>query len=124
MNYRIDAGQQGESIVAQHLEKEGYKIIDRNYRQRYGEIDLIASRDEVLCFVEVKTRSTEYFPTSLVVTKSKQLKIIRTARNYALRNGIRDKVLRFDVAIVIGSADAFNIRYLPNAFTHEARRPY
>lgn len=124
MNYRIDAGQQGESVVAQHLENEGYKIIARNYRQRCGEIDLIATRDEVLCFVEVKTRSTEYFPTPLVVTKSKQLKIIRTARNYALRNGIRDKVLRFDVAIVIGNSENFNIRYLANAFTHEPRSPY
>lgn len=124
MNYRINAGQQGESAVAHHLEKEGYRIIARNYRQRCGEIDLIASRGDVVCFIEVKTRSTEYFPTSLVVTKSKQIKIIRTARSYAAKNGIHDKVLRFDVAIVTGANENYKIRYFPNAFTHEARRPY
>lgn len=120
MNKRAVTGQQGEAAVTRYLEKEGFEILATNYRERYGEIDIIASKKEVVCFIEVKTRSTEYFPTSLVVTKSKQQKIIRTARHFALQHKLFNKALRFDVAIVTGEACDFTIRYLANAFTEPA----
>lgn len=117
MNTRIETGQQGEQAVVQFLVKEGFAILEQNFRQRYGEIDIIASRGDVISFIEVKTRTTEYFPTSLVITRPKQQKIIRTARYYASYKKIQNKMLRFDVAIVTGRGNTQDIRYIPNAFT-------
>jgi putative endonuclease len=124
MHKHLELGSQGELAVSKHLQREGFKILAQNFRLRCGEIDLIAQRDEVICFVEIKTRTTEHFATSQVVTKSKQLKIIKTAQYYALKNRITNKVLRFDVAIVTGTTGSFDIRYLPNAFTNSSRSLY
>lgn len=124
MSKHLLIGQRGEQAVAKYLVQKGFAILAHNYRQRCGEIDLIAQLGEVLCFVEIKTRTTEHFPISQVVTKAKQQKIIKTAKWYILTNKISNKVLRFDVAIVTGSVDTFTIRYLPNAFTNCSRSPY
>lgn len=124
MNHNFTVGNDGETAVAALLKKQGFNILAHNYRQRCGEIDLIASKDEVVCFVEVKTRRIEHFETSQVVTKAKQAKIIKTAKFFALSNKINDKVLRFDVAIVTGTRGEFNIRYLDNAFTSTTNYPY
>jgi putative endonuclease len=124
MSKHLLIGQRGEEAVAKYLEQQEYTILAHNYRQRCGEIDLIAQLGEVLCFVEIKTRTTEHFPISQVVTKAKQQKIIKTAKWYILTNKISNKVLRFDVAIVTGKVDAFTIRYLPNAFTNYSKSPY
>ena len=124
MNPKISTGLSGETAVASLLKKQGFSILAQNYRQRCGEIDLIATKGEVVCFVEVKTRSIEYFETSQVITKSKQSKIIKTAQYYALTNKIHDKILRFDVAIVTGSPKNFSIRYIDNAFTNTTHYLY
>lgn len=113
-------GQEGEAAVAAFLKNEGYVILEANYRQRCGEVDLIAARNEILCFVEVKTRQKEYFSTSQVVTSSKQKRIIRTAQYYILKNRIKNKAFRFDVAIVIHKSDQPEIRYIANAFNTTA----
>lgn len=110
-------GNTGESIVAEFLRKRGFKLLAQNYRARCGEIDLIAQKDEYVVFVEVKTRKTNYFPTSTVVTYSKQKKIVNTAQWFVLKNHIRDKVLRFDIATVIYADSGFEIEYIENAFT-------
>jgi putative endonuclease len=117
-------GQDGEIAVARLLEKEGFTILERNYRQRCGEIDIIAQKGELLCFVEIKTRTTEHFAISQVVTKSKQQKIIKTAQRFAVSRATTNKVLRFDVAIVTGTTPAFTINYIPNAFTKRSVSPY
>lgn len=124
MNQKIVTGIKGEAAVALLLKNQGFNILAQNYRQRCGEIDLIAAKEEVICFVEVKTRRTEYFETSQVITKSKQAKIIKTAQYYALTNKIQDKILRFDVAIVIGVEGEYTIRYLDNAFTNPTHYLY
>ena len=124
MHDNIIVGIDGEIAVATLLKNQGFAILAHNYRQRFGEIDLIAVKGEVVCFVEVKTRRIEYFETSQVVTKAKQNKIIKTAKYYALINKIRDKVLRFDVAIVTGTKGEYSIRYLDNAFTSTPSSPY
>ncbi len=107
----------GESAVANYLEKKGFKILSRNYRQRCGEVDLIVGRGDLISFIEIKTRTTEYFPTSLVVTRSKQQKVAKTAQYFCLQNRISNKILRFDVAIVVGTPTHYDVRYLENAFT-------
>ena len=124
MNIRTLIGQRGEQAVEKYLYKKGFSILERNYRERCGEIDLIVQNKETLCFVEIKTRTTKYFATSEVVTTSKQKKIIKTANLYILKKNIVNKVLRFDIAVVTGESDLFSIEYLENAFTDDARYPY
>ncbi len=107
-------GDAGEDLVARSLEKEGFSILARNYAVRGGEIDIIATKKELLVFVEVKTRVSQHFSLSEVITRSKQKKIIFTAQHFLARHGSLDKVCRFDVALVEG-VDS-EITYLPNAF--------
>ncbi|MBD3231989.1 YraN family protein [Candidatus Dependentiae bacterium] len=116
MNKKQKLGIDGEIIVAQFLIKKNFKIIDKNYRTKLGEIDLIAQKNDTICFIEVKTRKKSYFPISNVITWAKQQKIIKAAQLFIIENKIKDKVCRFDVATVIVSGYKFDIEYLKNAF--------
>ncbi len=109
-------GNKGEGIVANFLVKNNFKILTKNYRARYGEIDIIAQKNELVVFVEVKTRKKLYFPISNVVTTSKQRKITKTAKFFILKNNIINKVFRFDVATVLISVNKSEIKYIRNAF--------
>src|SRR3990167_10920348 len=110
------SGSFGEDLVSEFLTKHGFKVLHRNYRQRYGEIDLIAEKDEVVAFVEVKFRQNEYFNLSDVITYSKQKKIILAAKHFIAMNNFVDKVFRFDVALILKEGDDFKINYIENAF--------
>lgn len=110
-------GDAGEEIVANWLKEHGFKILAQNFTCRCGEIDVIAQKNEVVAFVEVKTRINEYFPTSMVVTKTKQLKMIKTAKNFALKFRLFEHVLRFDVATVTFKNNNPEVTYIPNAFS-------
>ncbi|MBU4269688.1 YraN family protein [Candidatus Dependentiae bacterium] len=116
MDERTQLGILGEQAVADYLKKQNFKIVNINYKTRYGEIDIIAQKDEYLLFVEVKTRINEYFPISNVITYTKQRKIINTAKLFIQINNIFDKVCRFDVATAILKNNKFDINYIENAF--------
>ena len=107
-------GAEGETHIAHHLEKNGFSIVARNFTVRSGEVDIIACRDELIVFVEVKTRSNNYFNTSEVITRSKQKKIILAAKTFLIHNNFKNKVYRFDVALV--EKKLKKITYIPNAF--------
>lgn len=109
-------GNKGEALVAAWLEQRGVTILARNYRTNLGEVDLIVSKNETIAFVEVKTRSTAYFAISQTVTLSKQKKIIKAAHSFILKNNIRNKILRFDVATILCQQGSCRINYIPNAF--------
>ena len=115
MNRKI-LGDCGEEAVAQFLKSKNFKIITQNYLTRYGEIDLIAQKDDILAFIEVKTRKTVHFPISNVVTWRKQQKIVKTAKYYIIQNNIINKACRFDIATVIQSNNGYEVDYLENAF--------
>ena len=90
-------GDLGEGIAADYLENNGYKIVERNYRKNWGEIDLIAQKENCLIFIEVKTRKKTagrflngHFPEENVNWR-KQQKIIRTAETYLLEKNYPDK---------------------------------
>lgn len=89
MHYRSHLGKEAEEKVAHTLIKDGFTILERNYRKKYGEIDLIASKPALMVFVEVKMRQHNYFDLSDVITPSKQRKIIAVAKEYIGR--MRDK---------------------------------
>jgi putative endonuclease len=109
-------GAQGEALVASWLENHDFTILARNYQTRCGEVDIIASRDDVVAFVEVKTRQHEYFPISQAVTWRKQQRIIKAANYFIVSRQLRDKVFRFDVATVIFEQGQHQIEYIENAF--------
>lgn len=116
-------GKKGEDLVSAYLIKNGFKILEKNYRKRQGEIDIIAEKNSVRAFVEVKLRNHKYFAVSQVITKSKQRKIITTALIYnserSANNEEKDLIFRFDVAIVEQHQDEYVINYIKNAFTSQ-----
>ncbi len=115
---RISLGKQGEDIATAHLKKNGFQIITRNYRQKSGEIDIIARDGEWLVFVEVKTRkSLRYGQPFEAVTQKKQTQIGRVALDYLTRNKLLDQAVRFDVISIIVKRDGnTDIEHLPNCF--------
>ena len=109
-------GSTGESLAAKHLEQHGYNIIGRNYRSRYGEIDIIAEKGEYIVFVEVKARSQGFagLPREAVDLR-KQKKIIKTALMYLLQTN-KNAQPRFDVIEVNQTGREYNINHIENAF--------
>lgn len=108
-------GDAGEDLVAQQLQQKGFTILARNYAKRYGEIDIIAQKKDVLAFVEVKFRTKRFADPTEVITPSKQRKIIKVAKHYLCAHTIEDKVCRFDVALI--EKETHSIAYIENAFT-------
>lgn len=107
------SGNLAESRACALLEERGLKILFRNYTARTGEIDIIASDGDELCFVEVKSSSGDFLPPELKVNKTKQKKIIKTASIFMAREGRDYSACRFDV-IAFERGEA---RYYRDAFT-------
>ena len=118
MDERKRLGNQGEEEVARWLRGHGYRVLASQYRCRFGEIDLITrSREGVLCFVEVKTRSSAArgLPRE-AVDQRKQQRLQKTAALYLAEKGL-DCPVRFDVAeVYLEEGRAPRIEYLENAF--------
>ena len=112
-------GKEGEEAVANWLKKNKFKILEKNYHKRCGEIDIVAMKNDLVVFVEVKTRKSKHFPLSDLIVHSKQQKIILTAKSFVLQNNLSNKILRFDVALVEKKDCSWDISYIPNAFTQE-----
>lgn len=115
---RRSVGSQGEDAVAHWLISRGFTVLEKNYRTREGEVDLIASKSDLLVFVEVKTRKSSYFPLSQVIVPQKQKRIIRAAKHYLASHEYGEKACRFDVALVEGAVTQ-SIEYIPHAFSSE-----
>jgi len=94
-------GSTGESIACRFLKDKGYKIIEKNFRCRSGEIDIVAMDGEDLCFIEVKMRkSSSYGPPYLAVTPQKQKQISIAALNYLKKTTLKYSGIRFDVVSI------------------------
>lgn len=113
MNKR-QIGEQAESIACRFLTLNEYKILDRNFYTRGGEIDIIARDGEYLVFVEVKYRKdASYGNPGYAVNQTKQRKIQQTAGVYIKKKGLSfDQPIRFDVVEIVGE----KIRVIKNAF--------
>ncbi|MDR3646819.1 MAG: YraN family protein [Candidatus Babeliales bacterium] len=113
---RRQFGDLAEDFVEDYLINNGFTISARNYRLKCGEIDIIATKNDVVAFVEVKSRKTNYFGLSEVITKSKQRKIILTAKYYISKYKLYNNICRFDVALLQKTENGFEIQYIANAF--------
>ncbi len=113
-----ETGNYGESIAAGYLKKNGYKIIETNFRvHNIAEIDIIATEKKTLVFVEVKLRrSLKYGYGREAVTKQKQHKIRLAAEYYVMTHKLSDVLCRFDVVEITVLGDDVGIELIKNAF--------
>jgi putative endonuclease len=115
---RLALGEWGEEQAAGYLQRQGMKLLHRNYRTPVGEIDIVARWRKQLVFVEVKTRRGIGFGTPQeAVGAHKQRQIIRTAQWYLQREKCGNLQPRFDVVAILCQSDGrAEIQHLPNAF--------
>jgi len=100
---RIARGRWGEALAASHYERQGYSILDRNWRSPTGELDLVLCRGPLFVFCEVKARrSDRYGPAAAAVDPSKQRRIRRLAAEWLESNRCRGAEIRFDVVAITG----------------------
>lgn len=114
----ISLGKSGEEEAGLFLEKNKYKIIDRNFRTRLGEIDIIALHKGTLCFIEVKLRQSvsQGLPKEAVSLR-KQYQITKTALMYMQKHNIQENKIRFDVVTIDRTLPVEKqIEIIPNAF--------
>lgn len=110
-------GKEGEDIAADYLKKHGYRIITRNFRSRYGELDIVALHNQTLIFIEVKTRiGNEFGLPEEAVTPRKLREVIKTGEYFKLLHPELPEALRIDVVAIEmsteGNVEAF--RHIPN----------
>ena len=119
-----EQGQYTEGLACQFLENKGFRLIEKNFSCKVGEIDLIMKDKESLVFVEVRYRKSNNFGSAAEsITAAKQLKLIKTASLYLQRHDKLNKYpARFDVVSITGfietdNLDKINIDWIENAFS-------
>ena len=118
-----ERGREGEKLAADYLTGKGYQIVDRNYHCRWGELDLVAKKDDLIVFVEVKLRRDIGHGLPIeAVGKTKQRRIISTAKLYAAEHDLFDYDMRFDVIeVVVDDQNRLWVRHVPGAFMENRR---
>jgi len=113
---RSTKGKVSEQLACDYLEKNGLRLIEKNFHSRFGEIDLIMQHDNSLVFVEVRYRKNQNFGGAKEsVTPTKQRKIQKTALFYMQQKG-REYNARFDVVAMTGENKNLTIEWIKNAF--------
>ncbi len=113
-------GKHGEEIAVKYLRQNGYQIVEQNYSCKLGEIDIIAHKNKVLCFIEVKTRSSiVYGMPCEAVNYKKKCHIILAAKHYVQAHAyqVRNLDIRFDIIEILVEQEGKNYcRHLEGAF--------
>ena len=118
-SFNKDIGSLGEDIAETYLRQVGYTVLERNFRCKIGEIDIIGKDGDYICFIEVKTRyGSIYGSPCEAVTYSKRIKIYKTAEIYIMRKKLFKFNFRFDVIEIIlnNSNNEPSIRLIKDAF--------
>lgn len=118
-SFNKDIGNYGEELALTYLEDKGYKIISRNFRNKYGEIDLICKFKDLLIFIEVKSRfSSLYGSPQEAVTYFKQKQILKLCKLYIMKNKLYNLNCRFDVIEIHFNInhDLYSINHIIDAF--------
>ena len=112
----MNLGEKGEIAGAKFLKKNGHKIIETNFSCRHGEIDIIAKKNEITCFVEVKTRSNENYGRPIdAITPFKVKHMVRSAQYYIAKKSLEHQEVRLDIIEVIFHESKPMIRHTENA---------
>lgn len=114
---RSETGKLGEELTSYYLKKSGYEIIRRNFRIKGGEIDIIAKKDGIIAFVEVKTRDISALESGVeAVGKRKRNLIINAAKEYSFRYP-HELQPRFDISeVTVKNGKIVKFSYLDNAY--------
>jgi putative endonuclease len=117
MEERKIYGNSAEQLVVEHLERNGWRVRERNVLCRFGELDIVAEKGDVLAFVEVRMRSSALWgePSESVLLK-KQRCVVKAATEYCQRHRLFERVIRFDVASVLGRGRQGAVDYIEDAF--------
>lgn len=114
---KIEFGKQAEKTAADFLAANGYRILKRNYRTKFGEIDIIAEDKGVICFVEVKARhSLDLGSPEEAVFARKQRQISKAAIYYLKANHLLEQAARFDVLTLLYQENLPQISLIKDAF--------
>lgn len=116
---RLALGKQGEAHAAAFLTKSGYRILCRNFKNKLGEIDIVAFDKKTVCFIEVKTRSSLAFGYPCeAVTLRKQKQLNRVALSYLKQYNLLHTPCRFDIVSIVVKKDAApEMSIIKNAFS-------
>lgn len=110
---RVQTGRIGERRVIHYLEANGYQVLETNFRFHHKEVDIIARKDDIIVFVEVKTRNSERFGSGMDSIGGRKIKnVVSVARYYIEKHMLSDCNVRFDAA----SIDDEQLNYVENAF--------
>lgn len=113
----LSFGKEAEAAAARFLEEQGYKLLRRNYKNKFGEIDIVAVDKGVICFVEVKARHTALFGSpGEAVGGYKQRQISKAALCYLKENNLLERSGRFDVVTLLYKNDPPEITLIKDAF--------
>ncbi len=113
-------GDRGEWLAYHYLRGQGYRIVARQYRRPFGEIDLIGWEKEVLCFIEVKLRTQlNHGRPEEAVNRRKQRQICRVARDYRKRYKLHDINYRYDIVSISGALEAPQFQLIRAAFCED-----
>lgn len=114
---RRERGRAAEDLAAAWLERRGFEVLARNHATRRGEVDLVCREGDVLCFVEVRSRSSRaQGGPEETVGRRKALRVVAAATDWAARNGGLDRAIRFDVVAVTDGPGGPEIEHFRNAF--------
>lgn len=112
-----DFGKTAEDLVADYLQKNGYKVLARNFRFQKAEIDIIAEKEGLIIIIEVKARSTEAFMLPQEAVTKTKIKSIVSATNHYLEEFNRHDEVRFDIISVLPDEKRnLTIKHIQNAF--------
>ena len=113
----LEQGQAGEDVAVQLLKKLGFRILERNWRCRGGEVDVICLDRDVVVFVEVRTRGAQCRSTpAQSVNRAKINKLARAASLFLSQRDWWERSCRFDVVAVVHTAQGHRLEHIPNAF--------
>ncbi len=124
-NDNLNLGLLSEKKAREFLKAQGYKILQANYKTKLGEVDIIARDKDTLCFVEVKSRSSDRFGTGLdAVSRLKQKQVSKAALSFLKEKNLLDSKARFDVVSLDYSGNEEKITLIKNAFELDERFTY
>lgn len=116
MKNNIQKGKYGEELAYKYLISKGYKVLDRNYNTKVGEIDIIACKDNIVAFIEVKSRtSINYGYPYEAVNWNKRSRIIKASKIYMKHKNIKEYQIRYDI-IEVYLQNPVRINHLENVF--------
>src|SRR5688572_427251 len=114
---RQKLGESGEDLACRELAAHGYAILERRYRTKHGEIDIVAKDGDTVVFVEVRLKSSpECGVAAESVTPWKQRRVVRMAVDYIARHELHDRPARFDVVAIDVVNGVPRVTVIPNAF--------